>query len=62
MLIALVLNVIFIFVVLKSAAYMNKLIGSNGIYIMKKFFSVILLAMAIKMFTSNLAIILGNIQ
>lgn len=61
-LIALVLNVIFIFVVLKSAAYMNKLIGSNGIYIMKKFFSVILLAMAIKMFTSNLAIILGNIQ
>lgn len=56
--IALVLNVIFIFVVLKGAPFIHNLIGRNGIYIMKKFFSVILLAMAIKMFTSNLAIII----
>ncbi len=56
--IALVLNVVFIFVVLKCASFIHDLIGRNGIYIMKKFFSVILLAMAIKMFTSNLAIII----
>lgn len=55
---ALLLNVIFIFVVLKGADRIHNFIGRNGIYIMKKFFSVILLAMAIKMFTSNLAIII----
>ena len=55
--IALLLNVIFIYIVLKGAAFIHDLIGRNGIYIMKKFFSVVLLAMAIKMFTSNLAII-----
>ncbi len=58
--IALVANVLIIGVVLHCASYIHDLIGRNGIYIMKKFFSVILLAMAIKMFTSNLAIIIDK--
>lgn len=57
-LVSLALNVIFIYVVLRCAKYLHKIMGGNGIYIMKKFFSVILLAMAIKMFMSNLAIII----
>ena len=55
--IALLLDVIFIYIVLKGAAFIHDLIGRNGIYIKKKFFSVVLLAMAIKMFMSNLPII-----
>lgn len=55
---ALLANVVIIFVVLRCATLIHNFIGRNGIYIMKKFFSVILLAMAIKMFTSNLAIII----
>ncbi len=58
--IALLINVVIVGVVLRCTSYIHDLIGRNGVYIMKKFFSVILLAMAIKMFMSNLAIIIDK--
>ena len=52
--IALILNQLFVFLVLKSTGRIEKLLGKGGIYILRKFFGIILLAIAVKLFTSNL--------
>lgn len=52
--IALILNLLFVFLVLKSTGRIEKLLGKGGIYILRKFFGIILLAIAVKLFTSNL--------
>ena len=52
--IALILNLLFVFLVLRSTGRIEKLLGKGGIYILRKFFGIILLAIAVKLFTSNL--------
>lgn len=52
--IALVLNLLFVFFVLKSTSKIERIIGEGGIYILRKFFGIILLAIAVKLFTSNI--------
>ena len=54
-LIALVLNVIFVYIVVRSTSKIERLIGEGGIYVLRKFFGIILLAIAVKLFTSNLS-------
>ena len=56
--VALVLNMILVFVVLKSTTQIEKIIGEGGMYILRKFFGIILLAIAVKLFTSNLGSLL----
>jgi Multiple antibiotic transporter len=56
--IALVLNMIFVFFVLKSTSKIEKKIGEGGIYILRKFFGIILLAIAVKLFTTNIGSLL----
>ena len=56
--IALILNMIFVYVVLKSTSKIEKMIGEGGIYILRKFFGIILLAIAVKLFTTNLGSLL----
>lgn len=51
---AIVINVIIIFAVLKMTKRIEQLLGVGGIAIMKKVFGIILLAIAIKLFTTNL--------
>ena len=58
MLIALFLNLLFVFLVLKSTDKIEKLFGQGGIYIIRKFFGIILLAISVKLFTSNLGSLL----
>lgn len=53
--VALVLNLVLVYVVLKSTTAIEKLIGEGGIYILRKFFGIILLAISVKLFTSNLS-------
>ncbi len=53
-LIAIILNVILIFLVLKTSDKINRLIGNNGINIIRKVFGVILLAISVKLFMSNI--------
>jgi multiple antibiotic resistance protein len=53
-LIALALNMVFVYIVLKSTGVIEKLLGKGGIYVLRKFFGIILLAIAVKLFTSNL--------
>ena len=57
--IAVVLNVLVIFIVLKTSKKIEKIIGANGINIIRKIFGVILLAIAVKLFTSNIKVLLA---
>ncbi|AOW21018.1 MarC family protein [Urechidicola croceus] len=52
--VAILLNVIVIYVVLKTSTKIEKLIGANGINIIRKIFGVILLAIAVKLFAANI--------
>ncbi len=56
--IALILNMIFVFFVLKSTSKIEKMIGDGGIYILRKFFGIILLAIAVRLFTTNIGSLL----
>ena len=51
---AVLLNVILIYIVLKSSSRIERMIGPNGIKVIRKIFGVILLAIAIKLFTANI--------
>lgn len=53
--IALVINIIIVFLVLRSTDNVEKIIGEGGVYVLQKFFGIILLAMAIRLFLSNFA-------
>lgn len=52
--VAIVINMIFIYIVLKASTKIEKFIGENGIGIIRKVFGVILLAISIKLFTTNI--------
>ena len=52
--VAVVLNVIIIFIVLKTSAKIERVLGPNGIDIIRKIFGVILLAIAVKLFSHNI--------
>lgn len=56
--IALVLNMIFVFFVIRSTSKIEKIIGEGGIYILRKFFGIILLAISVKLFTTNIGSLL----
>ena len=51
---ALLVNAVLVFFMLRSTAYLQRLLGKGGIYFMRKFFGIILLAISVKLFTSNL--------
>lgn len=57
--IGLLLNIIWIFIVLKLSSRIQKIFGPAGIYIMRKFFGIILLATGIRLFTANLSMMFG---
>lgn len=57
--IAVILNVIVIYIVLKTSKRIERIIGQNGINIIRKVFGVILLAIAVKLFTDNIKMLLA---
>ena len=56
--VAIIINMFFIYVVLKGSNRIEKMIGENGIGIIRKIFGVILLAISIKLFTTNIKLLL----
>jgi multiple antibiotic resistance protein len=56
--IALVLNICFVFFVLRFTSKIEKWMGKGGIYILRKFFGIILLAVSVKLFTTNIRFLL----
>lgn len=51
---AILANLIFIFIVLKSLDKIQRLLGAAGLLAIRKFFGVILLAIAVKIFVTNI--------
>lgn len=52
--VALAMNLVVVYIVIKTSTRLEKLLGSTVNYILKKFFGIILLAMAVRLFASNL--------
>ena len=53
-LVALAVNAVVVYVILSATAFIEKVLGKGGIYFTRKFFGIILLAISVKLFTSNL--------
>lgn len=53
LLVAILLNLVIIYIVLKSLGYIARLLGASGLIAIRKFFGVILLAIAVKIFATN---------
>ena len=51
--IAIILNIILVFIVLKSSSKIEKMLGKNGLGVIRKTFGVVLLAIAVKLFAAN---------
>ena len=51
--IALVLNMVWVFIVLNLTDFIKNLLGASGIYFICKFFGIILLAISVKLFSDN---------
>ena len=54
---AIILNMILVYIVLKSSEKIQKILGTQGINILRKVFGIILLAIGIKLFTTNIKLI-----
>ena len=54
-LIGLAINMLWVFIVIKSTTKVQRLLGEGGIFFLRKFFGIILLAMSVKMMTENIA-------
>lgn len=52
-LVAILINLVIVFVVLKSLSAIARLLGPSGLLAVRKFFGVILLAIAVKIFATN---------
>jgi len=58
--IALVLNMVCVFVVLGMTDRVERALGKGGIYIIRKFFGIILIAIAVRLFTTNVKLLFGS--
>lgn len=61
-LIAVGLNLIIVYLVLKYLDTVQKILGKTGSYILRKFFGVILMAISVKLITSNLSELINIVQ
>ena len=51
--IAIILNIILVYIVLKSSSKIEKMLGENGLGVIRETFGVVLLAIAVKLFAAN---------
>ena len=52
--VALFINMIIVFVVLRYLDTVQRIMGAGGVYVMRKFFGIILMAIAVRLFTANI--------
>ena len=52
--VAIIINIIFVYLVLKSSSKIEKILGTQGINVIRKVFGVVLLAIAVKLFAANI--------
>lgn len=56
--IALILNMCWVYVVVKMTKHVERFFGKGGIYIVRKFFGIILLAISVRLFMANITLLL----
>jgi multiple antibiotic resistance protein len=61
-LIALILNIVIVYLVLRYLYGLEHVLGKGGIYVLRKFFGIILLAIAVRLFTGNIAFLVSGAQ
>ena len=54
--VAIILNILLVYVVLKNTKHIERLLGPGGIAVVRKVFGIILLAIAVKLFRTNLGL------
>ena len=60
--VGLLMNAVVVFVVLCATKRISRILGKGGVYFTRKFFGIILLAISIKLFTSNLSYLIETIS
>ena len=56
--IALILNMLWVYFVVSMTGRVERFLGKGGIYIIRKFFGIILLAISVRLFTANITILI----
>ena len=59
-LIALMLNIVWVYVVVRSTDKVQRMLGKGGIYLTRKFFGIILLAISVRLFMTNLTALIDQ--
>ena len=59
---ALFLNMVIVYLVLRYLDAVYRLVGAGGVYVMRKFFGVIFMAIAVRLFTANLHTLLLSLD
>ena len=59
--VAIILNMVFVYLVLAKLHLIEKVFGQSLIYVLRKFFGIILLAMAVKLFVTNISSLIALI-
>lgn len=60
--VAVFLNLVIVYLVLRYLDLVKKMLGESGAYILRKFFGVILMAISVKLLTSNLSVLIATIN
>ena len=60
--IALILNMVWVYFVLSMTGRVERFLGKGGIYLIRKFFGIILLAISVKLFMSNITLLVAAAQ
>ena len=55
--IAIIINSVFVYIILKSSNRIEKLLGKNGIAIIRRVFGIRLLSISVKLFSTNISLI-----
>ena len=60
--VALILNMLWVSFVVRMTRKVERVLGKGGIYLIRKFFGIILLAISVKLFMSNITLLMEQIE
>ena len=60
--VALVLNMLWVYFVVRMTRKVERVLGKGGMYLIRKFFGIILLAISVKLFMSNITLLMEQIE
>ena len=60
--VALILNMLWVYFVVRMTRKVERVLGKGGIYLIRKFFGIILLAISVNLFMSNITLLMEQIE